>query len=99
MTALVAENTDLRRALSDERAQWAAERQQLLDRLIACTNPAATRELTRTTQTSPPSENPTIAVQKTEMRPRRINFPGYKNSLPLPPYPKMAVNEAASEAK
>lgn len=96
MTALVAENTDLRRALTDERAQWAAERQQLLDKLLACTNPAATRELNRTLKPTPPT-SPDKAP-KDEMRPRRINFPGYKNSAPLPPYPRLAISDAPNEA-
>lgn len=97
MAALVAENTDLRRSLRDERERWATERQQLLDKLIACVNPAATRELSRAANTTPPS--PSIEVKsKTEMRPRRINFPGYSNAVALPPYPALAVEEPASEA-
>lgn len=97
LSALVAENTDLRRSLNDERQRWAEERQQLLDRLIACTNPAATRELKRQPTTTPPS-TPAVQVQTTDNRPRRINFPGYSNSTPLPPYPKLAVVDAPSEA-
>lgn len=92
LTALIAENTDLRRAIADERALWSAEREKLFNMLIAATAQPVRLGIS-------PSTNPSIEVKsKTEMRPRRINFPGYKNTVPLPPYPKMASNSDASEA-
>lgn len=80
------EISDLRAAMRDERAAFAAERKDLLDRLLACTQPAAHREL----HSRP---NRMIDLEKAAaMRdsPKRIHFPGYVKSFrpPSPPSPR-----------
>lgn len=82
LNALIAENTDLRRALREERAAWSEERQKLLDRIMALTSPQAATIL------NPPPPRPTVSVAPTQA-PRRLHFPG-SPSVPLPPYPERA---------
>lgn len=72
LSALQAENSDLRAQLRLEREQFEVERQHLIDRILALTHPPALREVRRTPLgESAPSPFP--APQKT--------FPR------LPPYP------------
>jgi hypothetical protein len=83
LSALRAENSDLRVQLRLERAEWATERQTLVDRLLALSAPAALREVRR----APPQE-PAPSALATD-RPRRIHYPGYTSYLrpPSPPHP------------
>jgi hypothetical protein len=50
LSALQAENADLRAQLLRERTQYEEERRHLIDRLLALTNPPALREVRRTPQ-------------------------------------------------
>lgn len=50
LSALQAENSDLRAQLLRERAQYEEERRNLIDRLLAVTNAPALREVRRTPQ-------------------------------------------------
>jgi len=76
ISLLRSEISDLRIALRDERSGFAAERAELLDRLMTLTQPAAYREL---------HPRPRVEVQKSPS-PKRLFFPGYERSLrPSPP--------------
>lgn len=79
--ALAAENTDLRRALREERQAHTAEVQGLLDRIMALTAPGAVRELKR----QPPSTSPEPVEPTTSSRPR-IRYPGLSH-ISRPPLP------------
>lgn len=79
IAVLHAELNDLRRLLENERAAFAAERKELLDRLIALAAPAAHREL-----------HPRQAVVGKPRVASRINFPGYEPNQ-RPPHPKDAA--------
>lgn len=72
LSALQAENTDLRSQLRSERAQFETERLQLIDRLMALTNHLALREVRRTPQGE--GESP-------------IPSPPRRTTSRLPPYP------------
>lgn len=90
ISVLAAELNDLRRLLENERAAFAAERMELINRIIALTAPAVHRELN-------PRERQAF-VQKPE-GPRRIHFPGYEPNQ-RPPHPRdMDEAEPDSEAK
>lgn len=84
LSALRAENSDLRQQLRLERAEWAEERERLIDRILALDRPAALREVRR----APQSQGPTNFSPQSE-RPRRINQPGYApyQRPPFPPHP------------
>jgi hypothetical protein len=81
LSILRSENSDLRQTLREERASWTAERQQLIDRIVALASPAVLRELRRgssqTASTPPPSQPPAE-----QWRP---NFPGIEDDYADPP--------------
>ena len=85
LEALVAlqrsEISDLRVAMRDERSAFAAERKDLLDRLLVCTQPAAHREL----HPRAPRAQKEGSYAST-LTHRRIHFPGFEKSF-RPPYP------------
>lgn len=70
LRALQAENSDLRAQLLRERAQFAEERQHLLDRLLAMTNPGALREVRRA-----PHQEPARLNRPESKRPPVRHFP------------------------
>lgn len=78
------EISDLRAAMRDERLGFASERKELLDRLIACTQPAAHREIHPREPISRVGQ--VMKEMEKEQRPKRIHFPGYVKSF-APPYP------------
>lgn len=81
LAALQAENSDLRQQLRHERAQFAEERQSLLDRLLASMNPSALREVRRApARESMPSPFP-------EPKRRRLHYPGSGAPTMRPPDP------------
>jgi hypothetical protein len=81
LSILRAENSDLRQTLREERAAWVAERQGLLDRIVALASPAVLRELRRDAAVQPTgTPSPQRAVP--EWRP---NFPGVEDAYPDPP--------------
>jgi hypothetical protein len=90
LEALVAlqrsEISDLRAAMRDERAAFAAERKDLIDRLLAVTKPAALREV------HPRAERPYDPQREAAKAalPKRIFFPGYVKSFrpPTPTIPR-----------
>ena len=79
LSILRAENSDLRHALRTEREAWAAERQVLVDRIVALASPAVFRELHRGAAAQPASTPPPPAK---EWRP---NFPGGDEPYADPP--------------
>lgn len=81
------EISDLRAAMRDERAANAAERKELVDRLIACTQPAAHRELH---PRAPREVSDFLADSKKSGQPKRIHFPGYEKSF-RPPAPSSPI--------
>lgn len=74
---LAAEVSDLREQLRLREQQWAEERAQLLDRILALSNPNALREVRR-----PP--NPEAHSAPADPRPRRLHYPGYMPSFRPP---------------
>jgi len=82
LAALQAENSDLRLQLRTERAQFAEERQNLLDRLLALTEPGALREVRRA-----PSPGPVPTPSPEHARRRRLNYPSSAAPSVRPPDP------------
>lgn len=80
LSALRAENSDLRQTLREERTQWARERQELVDRIVALASPAVLREMRRGAAAQPaatPSPPPAA-----DWKP---NFPGMDQAYDDPP--------------
>lgn len=90
LNALVAENADLRDTLRREREAWNAERQQLLNKILAVTHPQAVALL----QPQPPIR-PRASSAVSPQVARRINFPGYTRRPPTPPYPQRAAEKVS----
>lgn len=76
ISLLRSEISDLRQALRDEREAFSNERKELLDRVLAATQPAAYREL---------HPRPKLEVEKSS-KAVRTPFPGYVKSF-RPPAP------------
>lgn len=72
---LAAEISDLREQLRAQRQQAVDRENQLLDRILALSAPAALREVRRP---------PPFAAEPHDGTPRRIHFPGYQPSLRPP---------------
>lgn len=81
LAALQAENSDLRLQLRTERDQFAQERQQLLDRLLAVSVPNALREVRRA-----PTRGPGTTFDVPQQR-RRLHYPGEGVPTMRPPDP------------
>lgn len=86
LSALQAENTDLRQLLRELQAQHSAERQLLLDRIMALTAPGGLREVKRApsaTSAAPEAADPTGS------KPRTFIHPGghLKSHPPFPSRP------------
>jgi len=81
LSALRAENTDLRTQLRLERDAWTQERQQLLDRLLSVPPDPVRRA-------PPPEPAPSRTPGE---RPRRVHYPGYSSSLRPPSPPHMPI--------
>lgn len=79
--ALLAENTDLRAALRQERAQHAEQLRLLLDRILALTAPGGLREVKREPLATTRQESAGAVTT-----PRSINYPG-ANPRPRRPFP------------
>jgi hypothetical protein len=77
---LRAELSDLRTLHFRERDQWLEERKNLLDHLMALSNPLALREMRRTSQ----GETPSTPANT----PRRTYYPRSEH-LVVPPYPPL----------
>jgi hypothetical protein len=94
LSALRAENADLRLQLRSERVEWAEERQQLVDRILALSSPASLREVRR----APLPRGPSPPVL--DARPRRLNYPSGSSYLrpPSPPHPPIPGASSPSDA-
>lgn len=90
LAALQSENSDLRSQLRLERAQFAEERQVLLDRLLAATSPSTLREVRRA-----PDREPRTTVPPQVQR-RRSHFPGSAPTLRPPSPPSLPTPGAVS---
>lgn len=85
LSALQAENTDLRAQLRLERVQYEEERRSLIDRLLALTNPTALREVRRTPQGDllSPAKRHTPIPRLPPYPPAKAADPPTQLSLPL----------------
>lgn len=77
LAILKAENADLRAQLRAEREQFIKERQELVDLLVASTNPTAIREVRR-------NHPPNVIKLPSPAKPTRprIHFPGIGHNVP-----------------
>jgi hypothetical protein len=94
---LRSEVSDLRSALREERAAFAAERIQLVDRLLARDAPHALREVRR----QPPGESAEPRPTSDAAVGRARRFPGYMPDLrpPLPTFPQQTPVQLAALAE
>jgi len=84
LVILKAENSDLRAQLRAERTQFAEERQQLLDRIIALSRPEIHREL-----------HPRAAVVPQRQPQRKVGLPGSGHLVPRPDPPAERIDPEA----
>lgn len=77
LQALQAENSDLRAALRLEREQFAAERKQLLDRIMVLSAPTSYRELTRQ-----PDVRKIQGSDELQPKVRHLHYPGDRPLTP-----------------
>lgn len=92
LSILTAENSDLRQSLRSERdawmterSAWTKERKDLIDRIIALTNPSV-HALMNPEPRPTPAPTPHIT---------RVNQPGMGRHVPLPPYPQRPAEKAS----
>lgn len=91
IATLRSEISDMKDERKLERAQFESDRRELLDRIIALTNPLVLREMRRTSPGEP-------AVPASIPQSRRLHYPG-SDARVLPPPPIRPVTPPSENSK